>query len=265
LEAPSVLLQGGGAPIIVRLFLAQMHDVDRTTLAAYQSWFSEEEHQRYAAFLHERRRCEFIVGRGLARRALADELKCSPREIQFEVVQQGQLALCAPAASEGLHFNITHTADYVGCAICRGYAVGVDVEKLDQRVSVLEIANRFFSAAESSVVGALSEAERFDTFFTIWTIKEALAKAHGLGLAAPLESSRIRVSAQSGIEALTTYPPFSAGAWLACCSPTPQHRLAICVLCEESHAVVISPQAPENSGDVSAAGLAWTTGWLRNE
>lgn len=242
-----------------------MYEVSPTTLEVYQSWFGADERQRYECFLHERRRREFIVGHGLARRALANQLDCAPQEIQFEVAAQGRLVFRAPGASDRLHFNITHTADYVGCATCLDYAVGIDVERLESRVSTIEIASRFFSTAESEALKCLGETARMQEFFTLWTIKESLAKAYGLGLAAPLESSEIRVSAESGIDAVTTYPPFSAGAWLACASPTPQHRLALCVLCDETKQVSILPQPPENSGDVAAAGLQWAIGRLRSE
>lgn len=257
-------LSAGSVPIVVRLWLARMYDVEPATLALYQSWLSAAEGQRYASFLHERRRREFIVGRGLARRALASELNCTPSEIQFEVAEQGQLRLQAPPTGARVYFNITHTADYVGCVVCRDHAVGVDVEKLNPRVSVLEIATRFFSTAESKALERIGEATRLGQFFTLWTIKESLAKAHGLGLAAPLESSSIQVDT-GGIEAVTSYPPFSAGAWLAISSPTPQHRLAICVLCDESRVVSILPQAPEKSGDVATREFAWKRGWLRSE
>ena len=239
-----------------------MYDVDTPTLATYQAWLSLEEQRRYEGFRHERRCREYIVGRGLARRALARELSCAPDQIEFETAEQGKLTVRAPCPTDRIHFNITHTADYVGCVTCRDHAVGVDVERLDKRVSTLDIAKRFFSAAEYETLQGLAEIDRVNEFFTIWTLKEALAKAYGLGLAAPLESSRMHVDLPSFIDAESSYPPFSGGAWLACGSPTPLHRLAICVLCDEPTVVSILPQAPENPGDVGGEAFVWATGRL---
>jgi phosphopantetheinyl transferase len=254
--------KNGMSRIEMRLRLAQMYQVDAATLETYRRWFRPDEHERFSGFLHERRRREFIVGRGLARRALARELSCEPREIAFDVAEQGKLVMLHPCVSAPIHFNITHTADYVGCVTSRHCPVGVDVEKLEERVSVVDIAERFFSATESQRIQQLTVDARLDEFFTLWTLKEALAKAHGLGLAAPLESSQMRVDA-TGVFATSSYPAFSPGAWLACCSPTPRHRLALCALCAEQSVVSIVAQEPENSGDVSSSSFEWITGWLR--
>lgn len=261
---PHVRSQGDPSVVNVCLWLAEMYEVDASTLATYQSWLSLDEQRRYEGFLHERRRREFIVGRGLARRALARELRCAPAQIEFEAAEQGKLTVRAPTPSDRIHFNITHTADYVGCVTCRDHWVGVDVEKLDNRVSTLDIAKRFFSAAEYQTLQGLTEDERINEFFTVWTLKEALAKAYGLGLAAPLESSHMHVAPPSRIDAVSSYPPFSGGAWLAWCSPTPRHSLAIGVLCDESAAVSIRPQAPENPGDVGGDTFVWATGRLKS-
>jgi phosphopantetheinyl transferase len=238
-----------------------MYDVDASTLETYQSWLRPDERQRYSGFLHERRRREFIVGHGLARRALARELCCEPSDVAFDVAEQGRLVIAQPCANRRMHFNITHTDDYVGCVTSQDCAVGVDVERLDRRVSVLDIASRFFSATESDRLQALGDAARVEEFFTIWTLKEALAKAHGLGLAAPLEASQMRVGA-SQVAAFTSYPAFASGAWLACCSPTPHHRLAVCALCGEESEVSILPQPAVSAGDVSGASFEWLTGRL---
>ena len=249
----------------MKLWLAQMWDVDERTLQGYKAWFSPEEHRRFERFLHERRRREYIVGRGLARRALARELSCAPEAIQFDSDEQGRLSVNATLVGSTVHFNITHTADYVGCATCRECEVGIDVEKLNERVRALEIAERFFSQAESQALQLLDQAAAMETFVTIWTLKESLAKAHGLGLAAPLESSQFKVNVDGTIDAVTAYPPFASGAWLACCSPTPAHRLALCVLCPDPAMVAIVPQEVENSGDVCGLGFSWATGRLKNE
>ena len=45
------------------------------------------------------------------------------------------------------------------------------------------IAERFFSAGESAQLNSLNEAERTAAFLNLWTRKEALAKATGVGIA----------------------------------------------------------------------------------
>ena len=62
--------------------------------------------------------------------------------------------------------------------------IGVDLEIIKDSVSCLDIARRFFSAAEVGVLAATPEAEQQSTFFRCWTRKEAYVKARGDGIAA---------------------------------------------------------------------------------
>lgn len=245
----------------VGLWLAQMFDVDEPTLDLYRAWLTPEERQRLSSFLNERRTREFIVGRGLLRRALAPVINREPHLIVFAASEQGKLVLDAPP-EQAVQFNVTHTADLVACATCRTHPVGIDVEKINARVQVMDIAQRFFSADECAHMLQLDDLERRRFFFTVWTLKEALAKAHGFGLAAPLESSQFDVSPSRQVLGRTDYEPFAEGAWLASSEPSPEHRLALCVLCGGHASVVIRAHGVSYSGDISAERLDWAEGRL---
>ncbi len=54
------------------------------------------------------------------------------------------------------------------------------------------LADRFFTASEAAALRVLDAAGRLETFFRLWTRKEAYLKAHGLGLSYGLE--RVEVS-----------------------------------------------------------------------
>ena len=59
----------------------------------------------------------------------------------------------------------------------------MDVECIDRVVDIAGIAARFFSAGETAQLLALDGAARRSRFFELWTLKEALAKARGTGMA----------------------------------------------------------------------------------
>ncbi len=84
-----------------------------------------------------------------------------------------------------VHFNISHSGDYIVCAVS-GVEVGIDVERC--RAYNPGIAERFFSKPEYADLMRLEEDARRDYFFTLWTIKESYLKALGRGLTKSLGS-----------------------------------------------------------------------------
>lgn len=90
--------------------------------------------------------------------------------------------------AEGVFFNISHSGQYAVCAV-GGSEVGADIEKL--REVDLRVARRFFSAEEFALLQAQEEAQKQETFFRIWTLKESFLKALGTGMHTALNSFSI--------------------------------------------------------------------------
>ncbi|SMF97513.1 4'-phosphopantetheinyl transferase superfamily protein, partial [Methylomagnum ishizawai] len=59
---------------------------------------------------------------------------------------------------------------------------GVDAECLERSPDALALAERFCSAREAAWLGSLPPEARQGEFLRLWTLKEAVAKATGLGL-----------------------------------------------------------------------------------
>lgn len=86
-----------------------------------------------------------------------------------------------------LYFSLSHSGDYVLCAIS-DREVGADIQKL-QTVDFSKLASRFFAEAEYKALEECdSEAERQKLFFRLWTNKEAYGKMTGQGIMAALNS-----------------------------------------------------------------------------
>lgn len=80
-----------------------------------------------------------------------------------------------------LFFNLSHSGDYVVCAVSDG-EIGVDIQKCSD-MNVMRIAERFFSMEESRALEACgTEEERQQAFFRLWVRKEAYGKLLGEGL-----------------------------------------------------------------------------------
>jgi 4'-phosphopantetheinyl transferase len=78
-------------------------------------------------------------------------------------------------------------------AITRVGAIGVDVEALTPFGDLAAVARRWFSPTEQAALSALPPDRRLAGFYRLWTRKEAVVKALGLGMTLPLD--RFSVSA----------------------------------------------------------------------
>lgn len=124
----------------------------------------------------------FIISRGVLREILAQYLGCGPCEVEIQYTEQGK-----PYVAENIEFNLAHSADIALIAITGGHAVGVDIERLQQREGVLAVAERYFHPSEVQMLQHLPREQRVEGFFKWWCAKEAVLKAQGLGIAGHLQ------------------------------------------------------------------------------
>ena len=75
--------------------------------------------------------------------------------------------------------------------------VGVDVEREDRRVDAVRVARRYFASDEIAVLDALDAAARGVAFLRLWCAKEAVLKAHGLGIAFGLSRVAFEINGHS--------------------------------------------------------------------
>lgn len=151
---------------------------------------STEERARAARFVRGDVRARFENGRGLLRRVLAGYLGCAAADVPLTAGPSGK-----PELTDGhpLRFNVSHTGDHLVVAVA-DRAVGVDIETLDDRRTAGAIAARYFSPDEAAAIeAAASPAHALSAFIGVWTRKEAVLKALGVGLTVPLRSFSVTV------------------------------------------------------------------------
>lgn len=156
-------------------------DTDIERFRALSLHLSADEADRAAAFVFERDRKRYIVGRGRMREILGALLDRPPQSLCFEYDAQGK-----PRLETGPPFNLSHSAGWAALAISPGPPIGVDIEAY--RPIEKNVAEHFFSPKELEALHALPPQEWRAGFFRCWTRKEAYLKACGIGLWRPLDS-----------------------------------------------------------------------------
>lgn len=184
-----------------------------------ESWLAlldDEEIRRWKAFRLDRDRLSFAAAHALTRLMLAEATGRHPRSLVFGQAATGKPYLADQAQAPC--FSLSHTA---GCAAvaCSEHPVGLDVEAVDRAV------------LDEGLVRLVTGSETMDveTFFDIWTAKEAVAKAEGFGLSLPLENIHLMPALQpQGGSAGVRLPDGEEHIWyLWRHAPSPRHRLAL--------------------------------------
>ncbi len=86
-----------------------------------------------------------------------------------------------------LRFNLSHSQGRAILVAARDVTPGVDIENLSRKLRVRTLAERFFTSAESFALQQCSPATRQASFLQLWCHKEAVLKAHGVGIAFGLQ------------------------------------------------------------------------------
>ena len=171
-------------------------------IAELAELLSQEERNRAARFVFDRDRDQFVAVRGWLRRLLGAYLHCAPNDIRFALGPQGKPHLDDEGSN--LHFNVSHSGDVGLLAFSRGGELGVDVERDEGSVDVVELARSCFSETEQRSFDSLPIHRRRERFFQLWSAKEAYIKARGGGLSIPLQDFSIDVRSESDEWSVTT-------------------------------------------------------------
>lgn len=191
-------------------------------LAGLRDSMDDVERARADRFYRAEHGNRFTAGRGILRQLLGCYTGTPPTAVAFAYGASGKPAL--PGAD--FHFNLSHSGDYATCAITTAGAVGVDVEVLRENPDLMKIAKRFFAPPEFAALAALPVSQQTAGFYRCWTAKEALIKAWGVGLHAPLDQFTVDVGPEKTALLDVAVSPYSEQEWSVAAAPAPVGRLA---------------------------------------
>lgn len=177
-------------------------------------WVSSAELAHAQHLRHRQDATLHLVGRALLRTLLARELGMTIFTADFSANRWGKPVL----PGNRLEFSISHSGNAVWVALCRGIAVGIDVEKMDTTIDPHALAEMLHPAEHAELL-RLSKDEAQQAFLRCWTRKEAVIKAIGEGLQRPLTSFRVRTD-ESVSDWISEVPDIPVAGWSAADLPT---------------------------------------------
>ena len=129
-----------------------------------------------------------LLGEALVRFALKKYWNLTSEDYRIDRGEKGKPFI---VGVENVFFNISHSGDYVVCAVS-DREIGIDIEK--RAKARMEVAGRFFHGEEVAQLKMLEEYKQDQLFFNYWSVKESFLKYIGTGLTRPLNSFNVSFS-----------------------------------------------------------------------
>ena len=147
--------------------LLNVNDFSKTEYDKFFLAMAEDKKEKISRFRFEEDRKRSILGDMLAREMIAKKCEVSPDSKPY-------------VENLGIHFNISHSGDYVICAVSES-EIGIDIEKIKEVKDGL--TEYICTEEEKNYIASCKDKEKKQRrFFEIWTAKEAYFKFLGTGL-----------------------------------------------------------------------------------
>jgi 4'-phosphopantetheinyl transferase len=171
---------------------------------------SEAEREHLATISALDARTEHAIGRAIIRLLGAQASDRDPQSLEITTSEAGKPHF---ADLEELNVSVAHTGRLVVVAAYPSAAVGVDVEPaLTTANDPRRLARRFFAESEVASLHDVPDAEIADWFSSVWTIKESVGKALGVGVI-PALSGAITERRPDGVGLASVWSGPPAESW----------------------------------------------------
>lgn len=182
-------------------------------------------------------RRDYLAAHALARTMLGEIAGCDPARVRLRSSPRGRPEFVPPPGAPPLHFSLSHADGVALCAVAKGCPVGADVESLrNVGPDALGVAEAVCSRRERDALRALPPPARDERLLSIWTRKEAFAKAIGFGFYFPLPEIGLHdeTDGQPDVQLVNGSTPGAPLVRLASWRLAPHHLAAVAVLAQRS-------------------------------
>lgn len=162
-------------------------DPEVVNIEPYQTLLSFKEVIRKNKYTTQALKDKYTISRGRLRRILSKYLSISSETIDFSYSNFGKPSIVSSQNAESVFFNLSHSNNLALCIVSSIPNIGVDVELRKPIQDVLDIAKLVCTEEEYQILLGDGEKNLQKNFYRIWTRKEAVVKALGVGLSCSLD------------------------------------------------------------------------------
>lgn len=186
---------------------------DASREASSLLWLSEEEQVRCRQYPLPGPRRRFALCRAALRAIICRQLDCGNERLSFGSSDHGKPFALVDQAPAAISFNLSHSGEHGLIAIVPHGRLGVDVEERVPRGDFDELSEAVFGPHERSALASVRGRDRVRLFFRLWTIKEALIKALGLGFSLDPSQFEVPPALHQGRMSIFRFPQLPEVRW----------------------------------------------------
>ncbi len=161
----------------------QYHD----SLLLFWEYLSINEQEQAKKYYDKVLADRYIISHGILRSILTYYIDQSPSGLELINNTHGKPFL----KNSTIEFNMSHSRNMVCYVIAFNNKVGVDIEFYNTTIDVIGMLELVFTKKEVELIKSLDIDEQYNTFYKLWTKKEALVKAVGKGLSYPINTIEV--------------------------------------------------------------------------
>ena len=168
----------------MKVFVKDISQISSEQLDQAAAFLSDVEKRRLDNMISVKRQREFIYGHFLLRKILGNELQKPLNEIEINVLNSGALILSDSSLG---YISLSHSHEQVAIAFCPD-PVGIDMEWMQDKDNYNAILEQIDAVKDAGQLIAQGYSLQ-DTFFRLWTRREAYYKMSSVCEQSSLEKS----------------------------------------------------------------------------
>ncbi len=209
---------------IIYIWLIEI-DGQPSDVNSLEKLLSREEMDRSTRYRFEQDRLRFVIRRGILRQLLSRYTEIKPSDIEYSINPHGKPSLL----HHQLLFSVSHSQDRIAYALSKDQEIGVDIEQVRPMPDLAQLAKTWFSLEECAKLFSVDPSQQLESFYHIWTQKEAFIKAIGEGLTYPLMDFSVAADPHHPGRLLSMKSNDPSQWNMLSYVPEPGWRMAVCV------------------------------------
>ncbi len=134
----------------------------------------------------------FCLRKGIKRIIHGKKLNILPQTVKYQQTAYGKPFIYNDELQK-LHFNISHSKEYLLVGTSSNTHIGVDIEKLNPAIKHSVVAASIFTPDETALYESYSQTDKLRSFYKAWVQKEAVSKALGVGISIGFNTFKVNI------------------------------------------------------------------------
>ena len=149
------------------------------------NWLSPGERERNDRYIRDQSKRQFSLCRAALRALLCRQLACQNHELSFGSSKYGKPFALVRGNPASISFNVSHSGEHGLIALTsKRLRIGIDVEdRKNTRINLDGGIQTVFAPNERAELARAHGRSKYQLFYDLWVMKEAVVKAMGVGVA----------------------------------------------------------------------------------